>query len=157
MKRTNLKAYAAWFLFLFALLALFAPKAHAQQPADPAVPYNWETTVGGVPSTVFVPNSSTRVATALVGYVRVYQVNFVNNTASSVTVTLTDGSTNCNGGACPLLPTGTALSIAAGTVYVINLNGQAAAGGVFWSASTANAVAGYIRGQREGRGGSPQI
>ena len=115
----------------------------------PALPQNWETSVAGVPSTVVVPNSSTRVvAISSAAYVRVNQVNFTNITGGAITVTFTDGSTNCNGGACNLLPTTTPLSIASGTTYTINLNGQPAVGGVFWSASAANSIHGWARGTR---------
>ena len=69
--------------------------------------------------------------------------------SSTVTVTFTDGSTNCNGGACNLLASGaTALAIPGGTSYAWLFNGQAAVGGVYWSANTANAVHAWARGTR---------
>ena len=67
-----------------------------------------------------------------------------NVSASSVTVTITDGSTNCGGGPCTLFPPAT---IQSNQVYTIPLNGVPANGGVIWTASAANAVHASIRGR----------
>jgi hypothetical protein len=88
-----------------------------------------------------VPDSSTAVISQTT-----YLISMVlaNTTASAVSVTVVDQSTNCNSGACQIFP---AVSIAANTVYVIDLKGIPAVGGVKWSASSANAIHGSIQGK----------
>lgn len=112
-------------------------------PAQTAVSYpvvgpQWYT------PTAFVPATSTSVTTAT------SLVNFLylaNTSGSSVTVTVTDASTACSGGACSFWPT---ISIAANTVYTASMSGLVAVGGVKWSASTGSAVVGYMTGNYTG-------
>ena len=126
--------------------------------AQSAAP-GWETTISGVPSVVMVPTSSTAVVlTSGAGYgkyVRVDQINLHNTSSSAVTVYIVDGSTNCNSAACAVVGSpSNGLSIAANTTYSIDLvdrrtlQGQPAQGGVFWYASTANAVEGWMSGTK---------
>lgn len=89
---------------------------------------------------VYVPNVTTAVTTAdsLLGH-----LHLANVTGSTVVVTITDNSTNCNGAACQLWP---AIPIAGNTVYENDFGGMLCTGGIKWSANTQNAVDGYMRG-----------
>ena len=138
---------------LITTFVVFTIWAFAQNmPGDPNCQTRWETQVNGVPSGVVVPSVSTLLVTPInaQNYVRVGGVNFTNVSASTVTLTFTDNSTNCGGGPCNLLSStgGTPLTLAAGTTYVVWLNQQAAVGGVKWSASAASAVQGWAVGLR---------
>lgn len=125
---------------LLAALLLVCPLA-AQSPT-----YQWQTTNSqGVPSKVIVPTTSTTVVSATANYVKVDAIVLRNTSASAVTVTISDLSSNCNGSPCSITPG--ALSIAANTLYILKLNGEPASGGVQWSASTANAVIGWMGGR----------
>jgi hypothetical protein len=73
------------------------------------------------------------------------QATFVNtNTSGSVTITLTDNSTNCGGSACTLFSAAIA-GQSGGTTYTVNFNGQRASRGVLWSAS-GSGVQGWLKG-----------
>lgn len=88
----------------------------------------------------YVPNVNTAVTTqdSLVGH-----LHLANKTGSTVVVTLSDTSTNCNGAACQFWP---AIPISGNTVYDNDFGGMLVTGGVQWSANTQNAVVGYLRG-----------
>lgn len=120
----------------------------AQSPSGyfPTTPY-----ISWYYGTAVVPNAATavlvpRMPSGLAAPKTVFidQVVLANISASSITVTITDGSTNCNGGPCTLFPPAT---IQSNQVYTIPLNGVPANGGIIWSASAANAVHGSIRGR----------
>jgi len=66
-----------------------------------------------------------------------------NVTADAVTVLVTDLSTEAGGSPCQVWP---AVTIAANSVVVIDLQSVVANGGVAWSASAANAIHGQISG-----------
>jgi hypothetical protein len=68
---------------------------------------------------------------------------FSNTTGSDVTVTLVDNTTNCSGGPCQLWP---GVDIPANTAQSVTFNGLVANGGFKWSASSANAIHGWIAG-----------
>lgn len=89
---------------------------------------------------VFVPNTPTAITTqdSLAGH-----LHLANVTGSTVLVTITDNSTNCNGSACQPWPT---IPIAGNTVYDTDFGGMLFTGGIKWSANTQNAVDGYLRG-----------
>lgn len=76
---------------------------------------------------------------------RVKAIVLVNDTAASVTCAIKDKSTNCNSAACPIVPSASTgpLSIAAATMYVIQLPGIPATGGITWSCS-ATGVTGRV-------------
>lgn len=97
------------------------------------------TTIG----TTTIPVTPT-VATGLSIYIDYMYI--VNKSASTVTITMTDQSTNCNGGttACTILP---AVTIAANTIYTINTLGVYAQGGIVWQASAANAIDAWVSGR----------
>lgn len=90
----------------------------------------------------YIPNST---ADAIAVTVVIDSVLLVNNTAGNLTVRIRDKSTNCNGGACPLVPDD--LVVNAGSIYSIPMYGTQAVGGISWSASAANSIVGVIRGQ----------
>src|ERR1700761_2468728 len=70
------------------------------------------------------------------------QGSFANtNSSGSVTVTITDNSTNCNGGACTLW----VAAIAAQSTYYVPFNGLRAYRGVSWSA-TGTGVHAWLKG-----------
>jgi hypothetical protein len=117
----------------FLLAAISAARAQTAT-AYPVVGVAWHQ------PQVFVPNSTTVVTNqdSLIGH-----LHLANASASSVTVTLQDTSTNCNGGACQFWP---AIPIAPNTSYDNDFGGMLCTGGIKWSASAANAVVGYIRG-----------
>lgn len=131
------------------LLALVAcPGLRAQSPSGyfPTTPY-----ISWYFGTAVVPNAATAVAVpkmpsgaAAPKTVFVEMIVLANVSASSVTVSITDGSTNCSGGTCTLFPPAT---IQPNQVYTIPLNGAPANGGVIWSASAANAIHASIRGR----------
>ena len=105
-----------------------------------AIPYpqfsqEWQTQTG------YIPNSAT-VITATDSYVD--RVVLSNITAGSVTITITDTSTNCGGSVCQIWPT---VTIAANTVYVADMGGIYAPGGVKWQCSAATSVVGWMKGK----------
>lgn len=119
------------------LIALFVIACSLARPAAapyPTVGQPWYQALG------WVPNSSTSVTTAdsILNY-----LHLGNTSGSTVTVTITDSSTACGGSACQVWP---AITIAANTVYDNNFNGIICKGGIKWTATTANAVAGFMRG-----------
>lgn len=129
------------------LAAILGAFAFAQNvtPNDDATHF-WESKVAGVPSLQVVPTSATLVSPAPrspLTYVRVIQANLSSVSASPVTVTFTDGSTNCNGGACQTLPT---ITLQPNQKVTITYSGEPAVGGLYWSASVANAVHGWVKG-----------
>lgn len=87
----------------------------------------------------FVPATATDVVARDVFVMR---INLSNTSASAVTVTISDKSTNCNSGPCQIWP---AVTIAANTVYMVDVGGEQFIGGIRWSATAANAVVGSIR------------
>jgi len=120
---------------LLASLLLFCSLCFAQTATPyPQAGQAWQRTAA------FLPNISTAITNAdsLLG-----QLHLANKTGSTVTVTLTDNSTNCGGSACQLWPS---ISIAANTVYENNFGGLLCSGGVKWSSNTANAVVGWVKG-----------
>ena len=122
--------------------------AQSPGPQDAMLTHVWETNYSGVPSEQVVPNTTTTLITPIspLTYVRVYQVNF--SASADATITFTSVTAAC-GGVCNLLPsTTTPLTIAAGTKYTINLNGEPAVGGVQWSSSVSGAVHGWVKGTR---------
>ena len=107
---------------------------------------DWQTTVNGRPSVAMLPTTTTVVVSVpSPRFVKVDQINLHNISNASVTVTITDNGSNCNSAPCAV--TTPSITIAANTSYTIGLGGQPAAGGVSWSASTANAVEGWIGGR----------
>jgi hypothetical protein len=66
-----------------------------------------------------------------------------NTSASTQTVTITDNSTNCNGGHCQLPP----ITIAANSVYTIPMYGVRFIGGVRITATNANVVHYWLKGR----------
>ena len=76
---------------------------------------------------------------------RVKAIVLVNDTAAAVTCAIKDKSTNCNGGACAIVPSASTgpLAVAAATMYVIQLPGTPASGGITWSCS-ATGVTGRV-------------
>lgn len=131
---------------LLALAACLAASAQSPSGYYPVNPYiSWYFGTAVVPSTataVAVPKMPSGLAAPKTVFIE--QVVLANISSSSVTVTITDGSTNCNGGPCTLFPPAT---IQSNQVYTIPLNGVPANGGIVWSASSANAVHGSIRGR----------
>jgi len=130
-------------LALAACLRLSAQSPSGYYPLTPYISWYYGTTV--------VPNAATAIVvpktpggSAAPNTVFVEMVVLANISASAVTVTITDRSTNCNGGPCTLFAPAT---IQANQVYTIPLNGAPANGGISWSASAANAVHGSIRGR----------
>ena len=129
---------------LVSSLSLLAP---LPAPGQTAVPYPmigqpWYQPLG------YVPASSTAVTTSTAIVNLLY---LANTSASPVTVTLTDNSTACGGSPCPFWPAVTIAGCTGGagvgcTVYIASLGGLVAAGGVKWSASTGNAVVGFMSG-----------
>ena len=133
-------------LILLALVACIRLQAQSPSGYYPATPYvSWyygTTVVPGAATAVAVPKMPS--GNAAPSTVFVEMVVLANISAAAVTVTITDGSTNCNGGPCTLFAPAT---IQANQVYTIPLNGAPANGGISWSASAANAVHGSIRGR----------
>lgn len=129
---------------IFALMACISMSA--QSGYYPATPY-----VSWYVGTTIVPGTATQVAIpkmpsgeAAPKTVFVEMVVLANVSGSNVTVSITDGSTNCAGGPCTLFPPAT---IQSNQVYTVALNGVPANGGVIWGASSPNAVHGSIRGR----------
>ncbi len=123
-----MKKYVTPALILFVLLAALMPGQSSYTVAE---------TVPG-----FLPSSATDVYTSDVRIERVY---LANTTGSAVTVTLLDKSANCSAGACSMWP---AVSIAANTVYTVDMGNVWFRGGLQWSASAGNAVVGYLRARK---------
>jgi hypothetical protein len=124
---------------IFAALCLLAAPVFAQTPSAYPTTFSQVLEVG----LITVPSSTTTVFSFTVRVDRMY---FSNRTGSAVTVTVTDGSTNCTGSsACQLFP---AVSIAANSTYAVDLGGVTAQLGVKWSASSANAVDGWIKAKQ---------
>lgn len=120
-----------------ALIALLTFNAFAQYPiflSDPnRILFRQDFT--------FVPNTLTAVTNKTIDVDLIW---LSNNTASAVTVTLQDQSTNCNSGACNVLPT---VSIQANTAYILSISGSVRfLNGIKWQASSSNAIVGYVRG-----------
>jgi len=86
----------------------------------------------------FIPNSTTVIVAK---DVKIGKIVLSNTTAGALTVTISDRSTSCNGGACQIWP---AISIAANTVYTADLGGTFMQSGISWSASAANSVIGAV-------------
>ncbi len=131
------------FLVLVACAGLNAQAPSGYYPATPYV--SWYIGTSVVPSTptqVAVPKTPGGQPAPKTVFVEM--VVLANVSASSVTVSITDGSTNCGGGPCTLFPPAT---IQSNQVYTIALNGVPANGGLIWSASAANAVHGSVRGR----------
>ena len=133
-------------LIPLALVACFALCAQSPSGYFPATPYvSWYVgtrVVPGTPTHVAVPN--TPGGNPPPSTVFVDMVVLVNVSASNVTVSITDASTNCNGGPCTLFPPAI---IQPNQVYTIALNGAPANGGILWGASTGNAIHGSVRGR----------
>jgi hypothetical protein len=107
------------------------------------IPYNFGNPPLGGPKTIttkYMENSSTDFKTKDTW---VDLLVLSNKSGSAVTVRISDKSTQCNSGACDVIPT---VSIAANTAYIVP-----AAGGLYfrsginWVASAANAVVVQIR------------
>lgn len=133
-------------IILLALVACIGLSAQSPSGYFPVNPY-----ISWYYGTAVVPNAATAVAVpktpngaAPPKTVFVEMVILANISASPVTVTITDGSTNCNAGPCTLFPPAT---IQSNQVYTISLNGAPANGGIIWTASAANAVHGSVRGR----------
>ena len=86
----------------------------------------------------FIPSTPTVLVNRTASVTAIW---LANTTGSAVTVTFRDQSTNCNSGACNWWPT---ISVAANTVYAVEVPGISSEGGIVWSASTANAVIGQL-------------
>lgn len=133
-------------LITLALVACFALSAQSPSGYFPATPYvSWyvgTTVVPGTATHVAVPNTPGGHLPPSTVFVEM--VVLVNISAANVTVSITDGSTNCSGGPCTLFPPAT---IQPNQVYTIALNGAPANGGIIWNASAANAIHGSIRGR----------
>jgi hypothetical protein len=132
---------------LLVLSALICASSLAQSPSGiyPPTGTAWYVGIMAIPASLTaVPVPNGKYGASPPSTVFVEQINLQNTTGSAVTVTIVDGSTNCNGGACSLVP---AVSIAANTSYSINKNGEPANGGLKWSASSANAIHASVRGR----------
>ena len=128
---------------LVACLGLCAQTPSGYYPATPYISwYVGAAVVPNTPTAVAVPKTLGGAAAPYTVFVEM--VVLVNVSASPVTVSITDGSTNCNGGQCTLFPPAT---IQSNQVYTIPLNGAPANGGIIWTASAANAVHASIRGR----------
>lgn len=136
----NFRVVLVWLLFGVFLTLFGAVIAWSQYPWAFSNPGRtlWES------GPAFVPNTTATVV-AYTAYVDL--VTLSNVTDGAVTVTLTDNSTNCNSGTCAFLQ---ATSIAANTTYVVTIpGGRKFPDGVKWSASSASAIVGAIRGTRQ--------
>jgi hypothetical protein len=123
-------------VILFLLLLIGATAVYCQTPSNNP----WH--VGMI--TVPTANTTAISATASSNAIFLDRVVLVNVTASPVTVTITDGGTNCNGGVCQIL---SAVPIAANTTYVIDLGGLRGWSSFKWTAGTANAIHGWLAGR----------
>jgi hypothetical protein len=85
--------------------------------------------------------------TAVSGLVKLKSVVLINTSASAVTCTIVDISTDCGAAACQVAPTG---SLAANTMWVWEFGTahMAVDGGIAWSCSTASVVVGRIIAER---------
>ena len=113
--------------------------AHAQSSYQPVHATNWQYGAAAVPATL------TQIQA---GTTQVYWVTVVNTGSSAVTLTVQDGSTCCAvGGAAgkPFTPI-SQQSIAPGQYVNFPLSGARFTGGVFWVASAANALSGWVQG-----------
>lgn len=126
-----------------AALRLSAQSPSGYYPVNPYISWYYGTAVvPNAASAVPVPKMPSGAPAPKTVFVEM--VVLANISSSAVTVTITDGSTNCGGGHCTLFAPAT---IQANQVYTIPLNGVPANGGVIWTASAANAVHGSIRGR----------
>lgn len=126
--------FALLFLLLLILVSL-ALGFQAYAPRNQA----WLSSSSGVS---VIPNTSTAVPNAGAGVVELDKGWFSNSTGSTVTLSIGDGTTNCNGAACQVFP---AVSVAANSVVSVDF-GRLPVSGVTWSASAANSLQGYIKG-----------
>jgi len=127
-------------LRLFALLSIASVGMFAQTAgrAPSITAQQWYVGTIALPGTataVAIPNNANTGTQPTVVFVD--HINMTNTSGSAVTVTVTDNSTNCNGGACVIL---SAFSVAANSVSTMHFNGAPMSGGIKWSASTANVV-----------------
>lgn len=116
---------AAFILFVV-VLALFS------QTPDRFGAYTVETDPAPIPATLTAIFTST---------IYVEEITLTNKTAAQVTVTIQDRQTMAREFMKDV-------PIAANTLYVVRLNGRKFPGGLSWSASSANAVVGYVQGRR---------
>jgi hypothetical protein len=130
------------FLLTFALGSLLAQTADTTYPSIALPPWSYGMAV--------VPNVLTPISVPQkpgLRTVNTYYIDYLivsNVSSTKVQITLTDNSTNCNGSNCQIL---SGVSISPNQLYVIPLQGIPAAGGVKWSASSANAIHGWIKGR----------
>lgn len=102
-------------------------------------------TKNGSPITLGVTTLPASPTVATTKNMFVDYIVLVNKTASAVTVTIKDQSTNCSGAAaCTLAP---AVSVAANSVYSMPMLGMYAQGGLLWSASAANSIDVWVAGR----------
>lgn len=86
----------------------------------------------------YVQNTlTTSSAVAVAGTVYVVEITVANKTASEVTVTVLDRSTDCESAGCNFLKT---VPIAGNTTYTIQFNGQISPNGVAWFASANSSI-----------------
>lgn len=130
-------------LAMLACAALSAQTPSGYYPVNPYISWYFGTVIVPAAATpVTVPKMPSGAPAPKTVFVEM--VVLANISASPVTVTITDGSTNCSGGPCTLFAPAT---IQANQVYTIPLNGAPANGGLIWTASAANAVHASIRGR----------
>ena len=115
------------------LLCFFLPLLVAQDGTKVGRPWQYGMTA--------LPSSPTQITTNSTSVDYLY---LANTSGSSVTVTIVDGSTNCNGAACKVFPS---VTIAANTVYAVPCYGVYATNGISWSANTANVIHAWIAGR----------
>ena len=135
-KSSDLPESLAIILGIFAVLAILITSfPFSVQGADPV----WVSrrNDAGVVELTAVGIIPTVATTLTITEYRVKAIVLVNDTAAAVTCAIQDKSTNCNGGACSIVPSSpTALSIASGAMYTIGLYGIPVSGGITWSCSS---------------------
>ena len=90
-----------------------------------------------------VPATATSLLTAPKFVPLVKQILANNLSTNPVTFEVFDGTTNCNGGGCPLTPG--PITIPAGGTYYGSFQGVPAVNGISWVAGTANALDGFVQ------------
>jgi hypothetical protein len=90
----------------------------------------------------YVPSSATSIAT--VDVLLMFLVFSNDDTSNTATIRVTDGTTNCGGSGCPVLPS---VTLGPSTVYVVPLDsvGMYCPSGVKWQATGSSKVFGYGR------------
>lgn len=131
------RSLAVTLLICLGLISVWCYSATITAPNFEIAPANLnvqETVPGLIPATL---------TTVYTGNIWLSEITLTNTSAGSVTVTVQDGQTTPR----EVL---SAVSIAAHTTYVIQFSARYCPGGVSWSASSATAIVGYLRGKKLG-------